>query len=171
MSEAGVLNKAIHTWHGLLDRADLAAESAGRMEAEHRSRGMYFGERALCTVIRPRMLTPAQYRWIRRQIQTLMRAYVKIHERALVDDAFRAQFHLLEWEEEVIRFDPGYRSPAPTSRLDTFFDPAARTLQVTEYNAETPAGPAYMDELSEVFLALPVMGEFLRTHVVHPLPA
>jgi hypothetical protein len=28
-----------------------------------------------------------------------------------------------------------------------------------------------MDSLSEVFLALPVTGEFLRTHVVHPLPA
>ncbi|HEU0013001.1 MAG TPA: hypothetical protein VFQ45_04925 [Longimicrobium sp.] len=171
MSESAVLERAIQTWHGLLDRADLAAESAGRMEAEHRARGMYFGERALCTVIRPRMLTPAQYRWIRGRIRTLMRAYVKIHERALVDDAFRAQFHLLDWEEEVIRFDPGFRSPAPTSRLDTFFDSAAQSLLVTEYNAETPAGPAYMDELSEVFLALPVAGEFTRTHVLHPLPA
>ena len=82
-----------------------------------------------------------------------------------------SQFRLLDWEAELIEADPGFSSPSPTSRLDAFFDPDAQTLRFTEYNAETPAGPAYMDVLSEVFLALPVMGEFLRTHAVTPLPA
>ncbi|HEX5727564.1 MAG TPA: hypothetical protein VFX98_18980 [Longimicrobiaceae bacterium] len=165
------LREAFETWHGLLESDDLAAETAGRMEEEHRRRGMYFGDRALCTVLRPRFLTPEQYRWVRGRVQTLARAFGRAHERAVADDAFRARFHLLDWEEELVRHDPGFPSPCPTSRPDAFYDSEAQTLRFTEFNAETPAAPAYMDVLSEVFLALPVMREFLRTHVVHPLPA
>lgn len=171
MNDAGTLREAIETWHRLLGDEGLAAGSAERMEDDHRRRGMYFGDRPLCSVLRPRMLTHAQYAWIRRQVGTLMGAYRKIHERAMADDGFRAQFHLLDWEEEIVHFDPGFRSPCPTSRLDTFFSAEDGTLKVTEYNAETPAGPAYADVLSETFLALPVTGEFMRTHVLHPLPA
>ena len=171
MSEAAVAREALERWHGLLQDHALAADSAERMDEEHRRRGMYFGDRPLCSVLRPRMLTPAQYRWIRREIGTLMRAFTRIHERAVVDDAFRAQFRLLDWEEALVHDDPGFSSPSPTSRLDAFFDSDAQTLRFTEYNAETPAGAAYMDVLSEAFLALPVTGEFLRSHVLHPLPA
>jgi len=168
---ADALRAAIDHWHGLLADSDLAADCAGRMEEEHRSRGMYFGERALCTVLRPRFLTPGQYRWIQGQVGTLMSAFRRAHEAAMADPALLAQFRLLDWEAELIGADPGFRSPSPTSRLDAFFDPDAQTLRFTEYNAETPAGPAYMDVLSDVFLALPVTGEFLKTHTVTPLPA
>src|SRR6185436_17470977 len=121
--------------------------------------------------LRPRFLTPGQYRWIGAQVTTLMSAFRRAHEAAMADPALLAQFRLLDWEAELIEADPGFGSPAPTSRLDAFFDPGARTLRFTEYNAETPAGPAYMDELSDAFLALPVTGEFLRTHTMQPLPA
>lgn len=171
MSEAAVARGAIERWHGLLQDGELAAESAGRMDEEHRRRGMYFGDRMLCSVLRPRMLTPGQYRWIRREIGTLMRAFTRIHERAVADDTFRAQFRLLDWEETLVHDDPGFASPSPTSRLDAFFSSDEQTLLFTEYNAETPAGPAYMDVLSEVFLSLPVTGAFLQSHVLHPLPA
>jgi uncharacterized circularly permuted ATP-grasp superfamily protein len=170
-AEAASLRGAIDAWHALLEDEALAAGTAARMDDEHRRRGMYFGDRPLCSVLRPRFLTPAQYRELRRGIGTLMRAFLRAHEAAMADPAFRAQFHLLDWEEELVAHDPGFRSPCPTSRLDAFYDPADASLRFTEYNAETPAAPAYMDVLTEVFLALPVMGEFLRTHVVHPLPA
>ncbi|HEX2211026.1 MAG TPA: hypothetical protein VHG93_25305 [Longimicrobium sp.] len=171
MSDAAVARGAIERWHALLEDAELAAECAGQMDEQHRRRGMYFGDRMLCSVLRPRLLTPGQYRWIRREIGTLMRAFTRIHERAVADDAFRAQFRLLDWEEALVHHDPGFASPSPTSRLDAFFSSDEQTLRFTEYNAETPAGPAYMDVLSEAFLALPVTGEFLRSHVLHPLPA
>jgi hypothetical protein len=171
VSDAAEVRSAIERWHALLEDPALAAESAGCMEDGQARRGMRFGERPLCTVLRPRFLTAAQYRWIRREVATLMRAFTRIHERALADDRFRAQFRLLDWEEALVHDDPGFPSPAPTSRLDAFFSADEGTLRFTEYNAETPAGPAYMDELSELVLALPVTGEFLRTHVLHPLPA
>jgi hypothetical protein len=134
VNDAATVRQAIETWHGLLGDEGLAAGSAERMEDDHRRRGMYFGDRPLCSVLRPRMLTHAQYAWIRRQVGTLMSAYRKIHERAMADDGFRAQFHLLDWEEEIVHFDPGFRSPCPTSRLDTFFSAEDGTLKVTEYS-------------------------------------
>ncbi|HSU15366.1 circularly permuted type 2 ATP-grasp protein [Longimicrobium sp.] len=168
---AEALRRAIDAWHGLLGDEGLAADSAERMEQEHRSLGMYFGERALCTVLRPRFFTPGQWAGIRRGVETLMGAFRRAHEAAMRDPALLARFHLLDWERELVAQDPGFRSPCPTSRLDAFFDPDDGSLRFTEYNAETPAGPAYMDNLSEVFLALPVTGKFLRTHAVYPLPA
>ena len=168
---AETLRRAIETWHGLLDDSALAADCAERMDEEHRRRGMFFGERPLCSVLRPRFLTPDQYRWICGEVAVLMSAFRGAHEAAMADPRLLAQFRLLDWEAELIGADPGFASPAPTSRLDAFFDPEQRTLRFTEYNAETPAGPAYMDELSDAFLALPATGEFLRTHTMLPIPA
>jgi len=165
------LRRAVGAWHELLGDAALAADSAERLEQAHRDRGMFFGERALCTVLRPRFFTPDQYRGIRQGVETLMGAFRRAHEAAMEDAALLEQFRLLDWERELIAQDPGFRSPCPTSRLDAFFNPDDGSLRFTEYNAETPAGPAYMDTLSEAMLALPVTGEFLRTHVIHPIPA
>ena len=40
-----------------------------------------------------------------------------------------------------------------------------------EFNGEVPAAPAYNDVLSELFLGLPIMREFLHSHEVRALPA
>ena len=165
-----LLADAIQTYHDLLTD-ELAAETQARFDEEHRRRGMYFGDRPLCSVLRPRFLSPDQYRWIRQNVEILMRAFDRAHRVAVENDEFRAQFRLLDWEEELIQHDPGYRAPSPTARLDAFFTPETSTLRITEYNAETPAAPAYMDVLSEVFLALPITREFLHSHVLFPLPA
>jgi hypothetical protein len=161
---------AIETWHELLTD-EMAGESQARLDEEQARRGMLFGERPLCSVLRPRFLTPDQYRGIRAGVETLLGAFGSAHVAAVRDAGFRAQFRLLDWEERLVHDDPGFASFSPTSRLDAFFDPEAGSLLFTEYNAETPAAPAYMDVLSDVFLALPVMGRFLQSHVVHPLPA
>jgi uncharacterized circularly permuted ATP-grasp superfamily protein len=42
-------------------------------------------------------------------------------------------------------------------------------LQLTEYNAEIPAGQAYTEVLAEVFLGLRAMGEFQKQYEVRPL--
>src|SRR5213595_1616504 len=91
--------------------------------------------------------------------------------RALQDEAFRKQFGLLDWEEELVRHDSGFRAPSPTSRVDTFFVHGRAGLRLTEYNAETPASPAYNDVLADVFYGLPVMREFLHHYEVRYSPA
>jgi hypothetical protein len=97
-----------------------------------------------------------------------MPAFGKAQRAALADPGLRAQFGLAGWEEQLLRDDPGFAASSPTARMDTFF--TADGLWFTEYNAETPAAPAYCDVLSEVFYGLRVMQRFERTYEVRPLP-
>jgi PAS domain-containing protein len=164
-----VIMDAIRTYHDLLSD-DLAAASQASLDEQQQRRGLTFGDRPLCTVLRPRFLSPQQYRFLQESSRLLVRAFNRAHEAAVADPAFRQQFHLTEPEEILFAHEPGYRCPMPTSRLDAFFTPGGG-LHFTEYNAETPAAAAYSDGLSDVFLTLPVMGAFLSRYSVRPLPA
>jgi hypothetical protein len=164
------LRETIQAYHDLLTD-DVAGASQAQLDDQLRRRGLFFGERPLCTVLRPRFMMPEQYHFLRTRVDLLLRAFATAHRAAVADAAFRAQFGLLPWEEELVQHDPGFRAPSPTSRLDTFFLPEQAQYSVTEYNAETPAAPAYNDVLTEVFFGLPIMREFLRRYQVRPLPA
>jgi uncharacterized circularly permuted ATP-grasp superfamily protein len=164
------LQEAIDRYHALLSDS-LAEETQAQLDAQLRRRGLFFGDRPLCTVLRPRFLTPDQYRFLRRRVGVMLGALGTAYRAAVEDAEFRGQFRLLEWEEELVQMDPGFREASPVSRLDAFFVHERGGLRFTEYNAETPAGAAYGDLLSDVFLGLPVMREFLRHHEVRPLPA
>ena len=160
----------IDAYHALLT-PDVAEASHEHLEATLRKKGLVFGGRPLCTVLRPRLMAHDEYDDLQRRIMPLLRAFRRIHERAMADTAFRRQFGLVDWEETLLTSDPGYTRPTPTSRLDFFAVPGSKSLGLTEYNAETPAGAAYGDTLSDVFLDMPAMREFARTHEVTPLPA
>jgi hypothetical protein len=163
------LQEAVRTYHDLLTE-ELAAESAAQLDDQLKQRGLYFGDRPLCTVLRPRFLMPDQYNFLRQGIRPLLSAFAKISQAAVDDAEFRRQFALYDWEEELIQTDAGYHGHTPLSRLDAFFVTANNELRFTEYNAEVPAASAYNDVLTEVFYGLPVMGDFLRHYVVRPLP-
>jgi len=164
-----VLNEAIARYHELLTD-ELAGETQAQIDTQLRDRGLYFGNRPLCTVLRPRFFIPQQYRWMQERAGLILRAFERVHKVAVADSEFRQQYRLQEWEEELVTLDPGFRNPSPTSRLDAFFVDDGKGLRFTEYNAETPAGSGYNDVLTEMFLGLPVMREFLRSFEVRPLP-
>ena len=163
------LHTAISSYHDLLTD-DVATYSHEMLALQQKERGLYFGDRPLCTVLRPRFLTAEQYRFLQQRIKLLMRAFDKAYRIAISDKPFRDQFGLFDWEEELIQLDPGFRDPAPLSRLDAFYLPDAGELKFTEYNAEVPAAPQYNDILTELFLMLPVMRKFGRRHELRPLP-
>jgi hypothetical protein len=164
------LQEAIDHYHALLT-PDLAADTQAQLDDQLRRRGLFFGDRPLCSVLRPRFLTGAQYGFLQRRVDVLLGAFHKAYEAALGDAAIRAQFRLLEWEERLIAHDHGFRDPSPVSRLDAFFVHERGGLRFTEYNAETPAAASYNDVLAAMFLGLPVMREFLRRFEVRPHPA
>jgi glutathionylspermidine synthase len=167
-----MLRDGIEEYHALLDGdGELAAESAHQLDAQLRARGLYFGERALCSVLRPRFLSPSQYRFLQQRAAVVLRAFRKAHCAALENDAVLDQFGLSDWERELAHVNPGFRDASPVSRLDAFFVNESGGLRFTEYNAETPAGGAYNDVLTEVFFGLPVMREFMRRWDLRPLPA
>ena len=158
---------AVDAYHALLDD-ETGRESQSQLDDQMHRRDLFFGDRALCTVLRPRFLSNDQYIHLQHAIRTVMPAFDRAYRAALDDDRFRAQFGLADWEEELLRDDPGFAAPSPTARMDTFF--TTEGLWFTEYNAETPAAPAYCDALSDVFLGLPVMQRFEREHDIWPLP-
>jgi uncharacterized circularly permuted ATP-grasp superfamily protein len=164
------LREAIEGYHDLLTD-ELAQASQAQLENQQRRRRLFFGQRPLCTVLRPRFITLEQYRFLQSRLRVLLDAFDKIYHVALEDATFRSQFGLLDWEEQLVQHDPGYRNPSPLSRVDTFFVTERGGLRLTEYNAETPAGAAYNDALTEIFYGLPVMSEFLHRFEVRPLPA
>lgn len=160
----------IAEYHDLLTPA-LAADSQAMLDEQLRRRGLIFGERPLCTVLRPRFMTLEQYRLIQQRVQVLMQAFGKAYAAAIADASFRSQFGLEAWEEELIASDPGFPDASPTSRLDLFVMDDAGTMGLTEYNAETPAGAGYNDSLAASFIDLPVMRAFARSWEVQPLLA
>ncbi len=161
----------IERYHGSLEHGDIAEASASMLDELLRREGLFFGDRPLCGVLRPRFLSPGEYRHIARACALVGSAFEAVRVSAMGNDALRAQFGLTAWEEQLIHADPGFAVASPTSRLDAFFAPGAGGLKFTEYNAETPAGGAYNDALSGVFMALPAMHAFSRTHAAFPIPA
>ncbi len=161
---------AVQFYHDLLTD-DMAQDSQAQLDLQLAKRGLFFGDRPLCSVLRPRFLSFDQFRYLQTRVAVLLRAFNKIHRTAIDDPVFRAQFGLVAWEEELVQVDPGFQTPTPLSRLDAFFVPGTNELKFTEYNAETPAAPAYNDQLSNVFYGLPVMGEFMKRYQVRSLPA
>lgn len=169
------LTKAIDHYHSLLT-PEIAAESQTQMEEMQRKGGMFFGTRPLCSVLRPRFLSTAQYHFLQRSLAAMMPAFEKATHAALHNDAIRAQLGLNDWEERLIRFDHGYAAASPLGRMDEFYVPDMQgdglgSLSMTEYNAEVPAAPAYNALLTEMFSAMPIMREFEKTYEVRPLHA
>ncbi|RME51078.1 MAG: hypothetical protein D6790_20395 [Caldilineae bacterium] len=125
-----------------------------------RTHNLMFGERPLCTVLRPLMYTPDEWNYLRQQTTTVLRAFDKLGRRMLADPALRHQVRLTPEEEHLIQVDHGYRTPIPTARLDSFFARGAdgeRTLTFVEFNGESPASMAYQDVLGDLFEEMPVM--------------
>ncbi|MEP7002283.1 MAG: glutathionylspermidine synthase family protein [bacterium] len=165
-----MLRDGIDQYHALLTD-DIGGETQRQLDEQLKLRGLFFGDRALCTVLRPRFLSTQQYRFLQKRGAVVLRAFRTAAQAALQDEKLLAQFGLMEWEHQLVHVETGFRDASPVSRLDAFFVADAGGMKFTEYNAETPAGGGYNDVLTEVFYGLPIMREFLRSWDVHPLPA
>jgi hypothetical protein len=88
---------AITAWHKALT-PERAEESSAWLNGQLSRRELFFGTRPLCTVLRPRFLTPVQYRLLQRRIAVLLRAFDKALQAALTRPALLDQFGLLAWE-------------------------------------------------------------------------
>lgn len=148
----------VAAYHDALTPA-LAAESGGWLTEQLERRGLVFGSRPLCTVLRPRFLTAAAYQHLRERVPLLLGALARAHAAALAEPAVMAQFRAEPWEEELARAERSLldAGASPLGRVDAFFDPTDGRLRITEYNAETPAGAAYGDALTALFEVLPAM--------------
>jgi hypothetical protein len=107
-----MLRDGIERYHALLTD-DLAGETQRQLDEQLRLRGLFFGDRALCTVLRPRFLSPAQYRFLQMRGSTVLRAFRKAHQAALADTSVLSQFGLLDWERQLVHVKTGFRDASP----------------------------------------------------------
>ncbi len=158
LSDAGVKDPVV-AFHALLQDERLAADSAQALADGQREKQLMFGERPLCVALRPQLLTRRRFEQAVSAAEGVASALSAL-EKAVLDDAvLRAELGLESEEERLAMADPGFTFSSPSVRLDSFF---ADQVRFVEYNAESPAGMAYSDNLTEVFKRLPVMQAFRK---------
>src|SRR5512134_1540590 len=170
MARSVMLTEAIGYYHSLFDD-DVARENDAALSAALQREGLFFGTRPICVVLRPRLLGAEHYAQLQAVCSQVAMAARRVVKFMLADPATRALMAFTSGEDALLALDAGYAEPSASSRLDSFFDNHTGSLQFVEYNAESPAGMAYEDELSDVFLVLPVMQEFGRKYRVTKIPA
>jgi hypothetical protein len=161
------MREAITDYHTLLQDADLAAASIETLDRAQRQHALFFGEHPLSVSLRPQLLSRARFDRAVAAARGVYRALGTLEQALLASPELRAELDLAPEEEVLAMADPGCRESSPSSRLDSFF---ADDVGYVEYNAESPAGMAYGDELTEVFDTLPVMAAFQQRYVLRPLP-
>jgi uncharacterized circularly permuted ATP-grasp superfamily protein len=149
----------VAAYHGLLQDQRLAAASAEALAQGQRERRLMFGERPLCVALRPQILTRRRYEQAVVAAEGVYGALAALEKAVLKDAGLRRELGLEAEEERLAMADPGFRSSSPSVRLDSFF---ADEVRFVEYNAESPAGMAYSDNLAAVFARLPVMKAFRK---------
>lgn len=157
----------VAVYHGLLEDESLARQSAERLEEGQREHRLVFGDRPVSITLRPQLLSRRQYVAAVAASQAIYAAFQRL-ERALLEDAgLRRQLDLQPEEEQLALADPGADASSTSSRIDGFY---SDRLRFVEYNAESPAGMAYNDQLIQVFERLPVMRAFRRRFRLRALP-
>src|SRR5262245_4495737 len=146
-----MLEQAIADYHALLD-AETARATQAQLDQQQRERSLFFGERPLASVLRPRLLSAAQSEYLQSACRLVASARRRLSTAMFEEPALRAGLALTPGEEALIAMHPGYDEPSAHSRMDTFLTIDGASLQFVEYNAESPAAIAYEDVLSEVFL-------------------
>jgi hypothetical protein len=163
---------AIQYYHELMSgmsESDLAEVSA-RFTRELYEHKACYGERPLSNSLRPKFVTPSQLDLITAVCRTLREAVVKVKEAIFAQKDFIEQVGLSAGERMLCEIDPGFPRLSITSRWDSFLTetPQGTSLKFVELNAEAPAGIAYNDVMSDIYLRLPFMVEFRKRYNVQP---
>jgi len=139
---------AAEYWNALLAAVDggaLCESLAVRM----RERRLHFGGRPLCSFLRPFFLDAADEGRVRRVAETLWTLGERVAHAAVDSPEMLRDLALSDAEIRLARIDPRYKTTSTAARADAFILPDS--LQLAEYNGESPAGAAYSQGLAELF--------------------
>ena len=165
------LHDIIAYYHSLLDEQNVQAIFA-HLDRGLRARGMLVGkqrDRLVCSVLRPRFITDAQYAALEQAATLVGRAIRKVGVAALENEALLEPYQLTAQERELLAIDPGYSGASLFGRLDGFLAADGSACYFVESNLESPAGIAYDEALAEIFDELDVMNAFRQRFHAEPL--
>jgi glutathionylspermidine synthase len=173
IGEMKMNEQAIPYYHELVSNTDTVtlAEVSARFVSDLRAHKACYGERPLSTFLRPKFITPQQRDLISHACRILREAVVKVKEAIFARKDCYEQIGLSEGERMLCEIDPGFSRLSITSRWDSFMTETAEgniLLKFVELNADSPAGIAYNDVMSDIYLRLPFMVEFRRRYNVQP---
>jgi hypothetical protein len=115
-----------------------------RWLAEH---DVVFDGHTIPFVLMPHFVSPGQVRRVRRAVECLSAVLNRFCD-AYPDDArLREELALPDFEDSLVRLDPGYPRPLRICRLDAFL--SGYEVKFLEFNADSPAGIGYTDVLHE----------------------
>lgn len=166
------LKSATDFYHDLALSGSLAQDSWDIMKPGMKERHLFFGDRPLCTVLRPLFHSEESYRWLSERTRLTLSVFKKATEAMLANAKLRRTVGLTPDEEVLVQLPTGYNTNIPTARLDSFFtrhEEGGYTLNYIEFNGESPAGMAYNDVLARLFLETPLMREFQKRYQVKSL--
>ncbi|HKW99604.1 MAG TPA: circularly permuted type 2 ATP-grasp protein [Bryobacteraceae bacterium] len=129
-----------------------------RMEAERLSAG----GRLLCPFLRPNFVTRRQYESMVKTGEALISAIERMEQLVLSSPSLLAKMQLLPAEKMLASVDPGYHLSEVAARFDLHLSNG--TLQVIQYNADSPAGMAWSEGLADVFYDCPPVKEFRKRY-------
>jgi hypothetical protein len=147
-------------WDALV-RPDVEGSEAywADLSARMRAARLTFGGRPLCPFLRPFFLEAADEARVRAAAETIAAIGERVVAAAMTTaPELMRRVRLTEAETRLARIEPGYPRASTTSRLDAFLLPDSLTF--AEYNAESPAGLAYAENLGELFDGLDLMARF-----------
>jgi uncharacterized circularly permuted ATP-grasp superfamily protein len=114
--------------------------------------------------LRPHFVTEADWRRVVAICETVWSALQKVKDAAVESEEILDELGITEIERDLVAIDPKYRQVSPTARLDSFL--TENSYSYVELNGESPAGIAYADSASEIFMNLPVMRKFVENYDV-----
>jgi uncharacterized circularly permuted ATP-grasp superfamily protein len=125
---------------------------------------LIFGGRRLSPYLRPHFVTKDDWTRVTAICETIWNALQKVKDAAVESEELLDELGITAIEKELVAIDPKYKQVSPNARLDSFLTDTAYSF--VELNGESPAGVAYADSASEIFLQLPVMRRFLERYDV-----
>ena len=164
-----VVDGARERWNELV-AAD--ADSAGRL-AELREEltelGIVAGERPLCTVLRPHLISEEQLARQARAAGLVYSAATKVRDAVLADQRLH-RLHLgsfMDWVGDLVELEPAPVLDPALARLDASL--TRGRLHFLELNADSPQGAGHHDSILEFFARLDAFRAFAAEYRVRPL--
>jgi hypothetical protein len=123
--------------------------------------------RPITPFLRPNFITRRQHDALIKTGEALICAIDRMQSLALATPALLARMELLPAEKMLASVDPGYNIPEIVSRLDSHLHNGS--LNVVQYNADSPTGLAYAEALSDIFYDAPPVKEFRKKYALTKL--
>lgn len=123
--------------------------------------------RPITPFLRPNFITRRQYEGLVKTGESLICAIDRMQNLALATPALLARMELLPAEKMLASVEPGYHIPEVVARLDSHLHNGS--LDVVQYNADSPTGLAYAEALSDIFYDAPPVKELRKRYALTKL--